>query len=48
MAMLRDLARVLGSEMDGEEVVFDLSVDGRQVGRLRAWAAAEGLTLVRG
>ncbi|MHC5210215.1 MAG: GTPase HflX [Planctomycetota bacterium] len=48
MAMLRELARVLGSEVDGEQVVFDLSVEGRQVGRLRAWAAAEGLTLVRG
>jgi hypothetical protein len=39
---------VLGSELAGEDVVFDLSVDGRQVGRLRAWAAAEGLTLIRG
>jgi GTP-binding protein HflX len=48
MAMLRDLARVLGSEMDGEQVVFELSVDGRQVGRLRAWAASEGLILIRG
>jgi GTP-binding protein HflX len=48
MAMLRELARVLGSELAGEDVVFDLSVDGRQVGRLRAWAAAEGLTLIRG
>jgi hypothetical protein len=46
--MLRDLARVLGSEMDGEQVVFELSVDGRQVGRLRAWAASEGLILIRG
>jgi GTP-binding protein HflX len=47
MSVLRGLARVLGSEVDGEQVVFDLSVDGRQVGRLRAWAASEGLTLVR-
>jgi GTP-binding protein HflX len=47
MSVLRGLARVLGSEVDGEQVVFDLAVDGRQVGRLRAWAASEGLTLVR-
>ena len=45
MARLRDVARVVESDATSDAMRFLVAVDGRQLGRLRAWAESEGLVL---
>ena len=47
LAMVRGLARVEQDDADEQGVDLVLRVEQRQLGRLRAWAEAEGLQLVR-
>ena len=47
LAMVRGLARVEQDDADEQGVDLVLRVEQRQLGRLRAWAEAEGLRLVR-
>lgn len=47
MAALRELADVIETDISDEAVRYLVSVAPRQVGRLRAWARAEGLELER-
>jgi len=45
MARLREIARVVESDATAEAMRFVVSVDGRELGRLRSWAENEGLLL---
>ena len=47
MAELRRLATIESTETSDESLTFGLSVDHRQVPRLKAWAGAAGLSLAR-